>query len=30
MTTASQAVERLISYSWDDWYVNMDEQRVMS
>lgn len=28
MTTASRAVERLISYTWTDWYVTMDEQRA--
>jgi hypothetical protein len=28
MTTASRAVQRLISYSWDDWWVSMDEQRA--
>lgn len=28
MTTASLAVERLISYSWTDWLVTMGEQRA--
>lgn len=28
MTTASRAVERLISFSWTDWAVTMDEQRA--
>jgi len=26
MTTASRAVERLVSYSWNDWSVSMSEQ----
>lgn len=28
MTTASRAVERLISYDWNDWWVSMDEQKA--
>lgn len=28
MTAASRAVERLISYGWDDWSVSMSEQRA--
>ena len=28
MTSASRAVERLISYRWNDWLVSMDESRA--
>jgi hypothetical protein len=28
MTAASAAVERLISFRWNDWWVSMDEQRA--